>query len=109
MIKLTNTTIKRLNEFFRKEGDQIFSYKELDSVIEEHRERLKINSTISFKKLVQQLLENDILKEAEFNFPTRKERRYSPIEHNIYVWTHSLYNKAYFSHYSALFLNQLTE
>lgn len=109
MSKLMNTTIKRLNDFFKKEGDQIFSYKELDSIIEENREKLKVSSSISFKKLVHLLVENEILKEAEFQFPTRKERRYSSKEHNIYNWTHSLYAKAYFSHYSALFLNQLTE
>lgn len=109
MAKLQNTTIKRLNEFFRKDLNQIFSYKELDSIIEENREKLKVSNSISFKKLVQLLIENEILKETEFQFPTRKERRYSASDHNIYIWTNSLYNKAYFSHYSALFLNQLTE
>jgi len=109
MSTLSNSSIKRLIDFFRKEGDKILSYKELDILISDNREKLKIRNNLSFKSLVKQLVDKNILNIAEFNFPSRKERRYSFKDHNIYTWTQSLYNKAYFSHYSALFLNQLTE
>jgi predicted transcriptional regulator of viral defense system len=88
---------------------KIFKYTEISKILEKYRAFLRLNSRISTNKFIAFLI-YDVknLKPYEFNFPFRNEVRFVWGKLPIQEVLLSIYSNSYFSHYSAMFFNDLT-
>jgi hypothetical protein len=102
----------KIVSYFMENPHRIFAPDQLQEILEEHREAWGLASSVTVGKLITFLLENTQLHQVEIKFPStliRNFSRYSWEEASPLALASSLKPEFYFSHYTAMFLHQLTE
>lgn len=88
----------------------IFNIQDLISIMNHCKDNLGLPKSIKTEEFIDFLLKNNILKEYILLFEDEKLKRYSFKENaNIYELALSIKKNAYLSHYTALYLNNLTD
>jgi predicted transcriptional regulator of viral defense system len=81
--------------------------KELYNIFLKMREKWNLASSVSSNTFIKYLTNEKILTEVALNFPNRKETIFIRDQINIYKVISAINNKGYFSHLTALHLNDL--
>lgn len=105
--KLIN--INLIKEYFDGLKKHVFISTEFKKILKEKHLEWNLSEDFKISKFINLLINEGKLTKYEFNFPVRKEIRYTWGLATVYEIAISLKPHAYFSHYSALFLHQLTE
>jgi predicted transcriptional regulator of viral defense system len=95
--------------FFEKLGKRVFSAEEIREILEEYRGFWRLPKSLSVFGFILLLIKEVKLKEIELNFPSSRVVRYTWGDVSIYELVLSLKQGSYLSHYSAVYLHDLTE
>ena len=97
-------------KYFDETSMKIFKYKEIASILKQNIEFWRLAKSTTVVRFIEQLKSTNKLRKYNYTFPNTNV--------SIFVWGDelSIYNiiakinkDAYYSHYSALFLHNLTE
>lgn len=102
----------KIETFLKNNNQNIYSPTALEGVFYSSKNDWRLSASTTAKQFIDFLLEKSILKKITLDFPTQSVTRYVYGEEsakNIYQLALSLKPKSYISHYSAIFLNNLTE
>ncbi len=105
-IKIAKPDIVRL---FEELPRRILRRTELSQILSENREFWRLTQNETVNSFIDFLTKRTKLKRAVFKFPNRTETRYTWGEVPFYELLMSIKADAYFSHYSAMYLNELTD
>lgn len=94
---------------FDSQNKNIFTYSEISDMLTKNRDFWRFTADFSAKKFIDTLETVNLLNETSFQFPSFKK--------NLYIWKStsdysillSIRPDSYFSHYSAMYLHNLTE
>jgi len=100
---------KKIIGYFNELGPSAFRWKNLSFILKKYKNEWDIDESFASKEFVSFLINNKIIKEHEFNFPYRKEIIYSIGNLSLYDLIMNLKKNSYFSHYTAMYINNLTE
>jgi len=100
---------KEILALFRERPDKIFRYSDLRRILDNNRNRWLLAKSISMKRIINFLIEKGDLRLFKFPFPNQKEHRYTWGNVSLYAIVNTLRSQGYFSHYSAIFIHDLTE
>lgn len=95
--------------FFESLPVKVFKSQDLSEIFERNRAHWRLAKTMSHKDFIEEMTSKTRLKVVELPFPTGTLTRYVYESPDPYQLALSLKPKAYLSHYTALFLHQLTE
>ena len=95
--------------FFNEQPKSIFLYSELRRIVSEQREHWSLTASTTLDNFLKFALENTRLQEARVAFPYRPVVRYTWGEIPIFELVLSLQSDSYLSHYTAMYLHDLTE
>jgi predicted transcriptional regulator of viral defense system len=87
----------------------VLTIADIERIFAQNRQNWRVSRATKVEEFLTYLLDKTQLTRAEFPFPGRKETRYVWGEVPLYSLVLSLRAKSYFSHYSAVYLHQLTE
>ncbi|MEI6846896.1 MAG: hypothetical protein WCK32_02495 [Chlorobiaceae bacterium] len=96
---------KDIVTFFENSHQKIYDYITLDLILEKYRKKWGLTKTMSTSKFIEELITNTPLKEVILGNYYRF--MYHPA--TVYEISATLKPKGYFSHFSALYLQQLTK
>ena len=102
----------KIETFFKNNNQNIYSPTALEGIFCSSNEEWRLSASTTAKQFIEFLLEKSILRRITLSFPTKSVIRYVYGEETtkyIYQLALSLKPKSYISHYSAVFLNNLTE
>jgi predicted transcriptional regulator of viral defense system len=99
-----------IRKFFKQNIKKVFSEAELNGVFEEKRTIWNLPVNYSSNKFIEQLINRQILKNIEILFDSYVGKKQCFITEDATEMeiAHSLMNKSYLSHFSAVYLNGLT-
>ena len=95
--------------FFEEDGRKVFKQKELSAVLAEQRGFWRLASLMRVSEFISYLLAYTPLRQVTFRLPHRTETRFVWGDISEYMLAVSMKPSGYLSHYSALYLHQLTE
>jgi len=98
-----------ISSYFSNANRKVYRIKDLRIVLAQNRTEWNLAENITSGQFISYLLFNTPMKMTDFNFPNRKYRLYSWGQISVFELLSFIDDKAYFSHYSALYLNELTE
>ncbi|MEI9478260.1 MAG: hypothetical protein WCO26_17010 [Deltaproteobacteria bacterium] len=109
--KLTKTHQEEIAAWFDALGRRIFSQKDAEEILISSWDRWHLPLNIRMADLFDYLIKNSELKKVVLNSPNydKKHVRYTWREISVYQLSLSLRPRSYLSHYSAMYLNNLTE
>lgn len=96
-------------KLFDNASKHIWKHSEITDILSENRTFWRLAQSTTVAKFINFLLDNTKLERERFKFPARQEVRYVWGKMGVYEILMGLNEKAYFSHYTAMFLNNLTE
>src|SRR6266481_3175898 len=88
---------------------KILTRSEIDEIFATNKAGWRLAASMPVKAFIEYLKDQTKLEESVFNFPSRKETRYIWGEPSVYQVVLSLKPRSYLTHYTAMFLNNLTE
>jgi predicted transcriptional regulator of viral defense system len=94
---------------FENSFQRIWKYSEIGRILEENREFWRLAKSTTLAGFIGYLIDNTKFKEVKLKFPSRPETRYVWDDISIFEILVGLNKKAYFSHYTAMLLNDLTD
>jgi predicted transcriptional regulator of viral defense system len=97
-----------ITAYFDNLPEKIFKLKELTGHFTNNRENWGLAQATTSKKFIEFLIENGKLKRSDFPFPYRHETRFYWGDIPLYELLLTLQKNCYFSHHSAMYLNELT-
>lgn len=100
---------KDIIEYYNSLNKRILKWSEIRNILSENRGYWRVATNTSTDKFISFLLNETKLKEVKLDFPYRKEKRYVWEKASFYEIILSLNPKSYFTHYSSMYLNGLTE
>lgn len=108
-MKKTSLEIAKLHisHYFRIKNHSSYKRKELFKILSEMREEWDLALSVSSNKFIKYLTKEKILTEVIFDFPNRKETRFIRGKVDVYKILMAINDKGYFSHLTALNLNNL--
>jgi len=98
-----------ITKYLQHFGQDIFRKKDLQSVFAKNRADWNLSQSTTAKAFIEFLIEKGIIKEIKLDFPHRNELRYILEETSLYTLLLSLKPNSYFTHYTAMYLNGITE
>lgn len=99
---------KDIISFFDNNNQKVFLYTELSKILEDNKDFWRLPINLSVKKFIDLLMGTKILKSYKFEFPNKKILRFSWGDVSDFLLIQSLFKNSYFSHYTAMFFNNLT-
>jgi len=99
----------KIISYFSDSSKRIFGKKDIALILENNRTNWKLSYSMSLTDFLDFLLNSTQLKKHYFQLGNRPITRYSWGDVSIYPLLLSLEDKAYFSHYSAMYFNNLTD
>jgi predicted transcriptional regulator of viral defense system len=105
-IKIAEPDIVKL---FDELGRRVFTRTDLDKILAEHRANWRLAQSMTNRAFIDYLLQQTELQEVILEFPNRKETRYLWGATSAYELALSLRPGSYLTHYSAMFIHELTE
>lgn len=100
---------KDILEEFDKRQIPVLKRSQIERILGEKRSFWRLATSTSVDQFISFLITESALRRIEFSFPNRKEIRYLYGNPSTYQICLSLREKAYFSHYTAVYLHGLTE
>lgn len=88
---------------------RVFRRSDLEKILKGNRKTWRLSADTTAHSFIQYLLKNSPLREAKFKFPSRTEVRYAWGDAPSLEVVQSLRPNSYFTHYTALYLHNLTE
>ncbi|WKZ32455.1 MAG: hypothetical protein QY316_11135 [Thermodesulfobacteriota bacterium] len=107
-MKKTRKKLPEIKSFFEN-ASRVMTRANIEGHMNLNRVAWELPESITVQKFIAFLIDNIGLKELRFSFPSRNIIRYSLGEASIFELVLSLKPNAYFSHYTAMFLHDLTE
>ena len=95
--------------FFDGLRTRVFAKSELQEILAEKQEDWRLAKSITPHRFITFLLENTKMRLVSLKFPSRNMNRYLWGEPSPYEVVASLKPQSYFTHYSAMYLHELTE
>jgi len=95
--------------YFNELQSHVFAKPELSAILEENRKFWRLATKMSVSRFIADLTSTGNMGEVELSFPAKKHIRYKWGNASIYEIAQSVSQKSHFSHYSAVFLHDLTE
>lgn len=105
-IKIAEPDIIKAFEGFDK---RVFTRTDIDEILAEHRENWRLQKSLTNKEFIGYLLNETEFQEVVLGFPNRKETRYLWGATSVYELALSVKPDGYLSHYSAMYVHELTE
>lgn len=104
------TTSNSIRSFFNKEPQKVYSEEQLTKIFDEKRTIWNLLDFMTPGRFIVQLQQEGIIKLREIIFESYvgKKIRYTVEGFSVFELAVSLINKSYLSHYSAVYLNDLT-
>lgn len=96
-------------EVFENFNKRVFTRTDIDEILAEHRADWRLAKSMTNKEFISYLLDKTELQEVVLEFPNRKETRYLWGATSVYELALSLKPDGYLTHYSAMYINDLTE
>ena len=99
-----------IKSFFKQSVQNVFSREQLNGIFEERRAAWNLPIATNSVRFIEQLQKRGILTKIEILFDgyLNNKERYITDSANVFEVAVSLVNKSYLSHYTAVFLNGLT-
>ena len=94
---------------FDKSGRNIFAYLDISAILEKSRRFWRLPVGLTVREFVNLLLLYTGLKKVDFDFPIRRITRFTWGDVSALSLALSVENNSYFTHYTAMFLHNLTE
>ena len=94
---------------FREHPRRVFSYSDLQQVLEENREYWRLTKSTTLEDFIEFLTRYGRLNRIEISFPSRTMTRYVWGETHIYEMILSWHPASYLSHFTAVYVHDLTE
>jgi hypothetical protein len=88
---------------------KVLRQSDIAKILDENRSFWRLTQSLTVNEFIEFLLNQSKLRKLEFRFPHRKETRYVWGKVPLYELVGSLKPKAYFSHYTAIYMHELTE
>ena len=99
----------KIIEVLEEHEKTVFNSKDITSVMKYCKDNLGLTMSTKIEEFINFLVENNILKEYILLFENKEIKRYSlKTDLSIYELALSIRKNAYLSHYTALYLNNLT-
>jgi predicted transcriptional regulator of viral defense system len=98
-----------INKHFAGLNTNVFKKRDIDKIFRQNRDYWRLTQNMTVNEFIQFLVKESNLKVAKFKFPNRSLVRYIWGSASIIEIIFTLRPNAYFSHYTAIFLNELTE
>jgi hypothetical protein len=108
-IKISKKSKDLIFEFFEKGNQRVFRHSDFRNLLAKYRSEWFLSSAITIKDFIQFLLKNKQLISSEFKFNSRKEILFTWGEVSIFELAPRLKANSYLSHYSAMYLHEITE
>jgi len=100
---------KDIVSLFENNDKGIYSYSDISNILDENRDYWRLPANLSALGFIKQLNEFTKLKRYEINFPNNKILRFSWGRVSTLSMASSIKKDSYFTHYTAMFLHNLTE
>jgi predicted transcriptional regulator of viral defense system len=94
---------------FDKSGKNVFAYLDISMILEKSRSFWRLPVSLTVREFVNLLLSHTRLKKVDFDFPTKRVTRFTWGHVSALSLALSVENNSYFTHYTAMFLHNLTE
>jgi len=107
--KIEKQFLQKVGEYFNDLPYKVYKTIEISSIISLVIERWNLKIPLSFDEMLRLLLDKALLRRIDFKFPSRKEIRYVWGTASDYEIIQSLKSNSYFTHYTAMYINELTE
>ena len=88
---------------------RVFQRSQIDIILAEERGFWRLSESLTVHKFIEFLIDKTELREVRFEFPSRTIIRYTWGEVPLYEVVLSLKPESYFTHYTAVYLHDLTE
>lgn len=110
MVKPKIETAKsEILDFFAKQDKKIYKWKELSKIFISKANDWNLAKNTNFRMFLDYLINENVLKQHQFNFPYQTEKRYIYDDAPLFEMILSLKPKSYFTHYTAMYLNEITD
>jgi predicted transcriptional regulator of viral defense system len=100
---------KDIVRHFESLAMRVFKRSQIDAILSENRDFWRLGQLMTVSKFIEFLIDRTQLKAIRFEFPSRTILRYTWGDVPIYELVLSLYPESYFTHYTALYLHNLTD
>lgn len=100
---------KEIGSFIQGLGDRIFSPRELRQIVADTRSTWEVPEKVTVDRIIDHAVQHELLSRVTFAFPSRKDTRYLCGNVSRYAIVQSLRPNSFFSHYTAMYLHELTE
>ncbi len=100
---------KDIINYFDSLDQKVFSFRELSKIQNDNKNFWRFTESYRTKNFIDDLIKYTLLIKHELSFPNNKYIRYTWGEVSLLKIILSINNNAYFSHYSAIYLHNLTE
>jgi len=101
--------IEDIVNYFNNISPNVFKRSDVEKILAENREFWRFSGSVTVHKFIEFMLENTKLEIVKFEFPSRNILRYTWGKTPFYEIVVSLLPNSYFTHYTAMFLHELTE
>ncbi|MFZ5867120.1 MAG: type IV toxin-antitoxin system AbiEi family antitoxin domain-containing protein [Thermodesulfobacteriota bacterium] len=95
--------------FFRQSPDRVLSYTDLQNILKDNREFWRLTQSTTVEDLIEFLSTKGRMQRVEVQFPKRKMVRFTWGEVPAFEVILSWHPDSYLSHYTAVYLHDLTE
>jgi len=100
---------KDIITFFENNPLKVFCAHDISAILDKHRNEWRLTESMTTEKFIAELLSKTKLQALTFPFVNKTLKRYVYETAPLYELAQGLKPKAYLSHYTALYLHQLTE
>lgn len=94
---------------FEKSQKGVFTYGDISRILQENQQFWRLPISLTTEKFIEQLISHTKLKKYRLSFPYRTIVRFSWGDLSAFGLALNLEENAYFTHYTAMFLHNLTE
>lgn len=105
-LKIAKPDILKLFDSF---PSRVFSRSQIDKILSDYRDFWRVSPSTSVQEFIDFLLKETRIKFVKFEFPFRKIIRYLWGDATVYEIVLSLKPESYFTHFTAIYLLELTE
>lgn len=99
--------------FFEEYGKDVLNINDISGILAQNRRFWRLPSNLTKSSFLKLLTKSTKLKSYELDFPRRKYTRFiwgrEPVDKSVYKLALSIERESYFTHYTALYLHNLTE
>lgn len=96
-------------DHFKNTGENIFSLKDIEKILTENKENWRLAKVTRTEDMIKFLTDKGVLEEIVYHLPQKDIKKYKIENISTYKIVSCVHDRAYMSHYSAVFLYGLTD